>query len=276
MKSTSSAKIHYRRGEAENAAKILSAVDEHLTKLTEKLAVSLPYTPQLYLTTSQEEFDRITGGFLPQWSQGVSSAMSGQIVLKSPSFSKNIATVKQTAVHELTHLFIAQKAGHGVPRWLNEGLAQLLAGQGQGEPLLPISRAMWAGKLIPLSDIDFVDRMTHKDAELAYLQSFNAVEFLVQDYGWEAMRDLLSALGQNSTPDEAFSQVYLFDQAGFESIWLQHLQKSHRWMILLDTQLYIFSGATILVLLSGIAILRKRRKIYKKWESEENSYTGTI
>jgi len=276
MKQSAFATIYYRTGEGKNASEVLTAIADNINDIQAELGVRLPYTPQLYLTTSQAEFDRITGGLLPEWSEGVSSAGTGQIVLKSPSFSKTIAEVKQTAIHELTHLMIAQKTGNNIPRWLNEGLAQLLANQMQGESKLLISRALWSGSLLPLRDVDYVDRMPQKNAELAYSQSFNAAAFLVQTYGWKSLRNLLSALGQNQSTDEAFYQVYQFDHAGFESLWVQHLQKSTKWMILLDTQLYIFTGATILVLLSGIMVLRRRRQAYRRWELEETSYTGTI
>ena len=89
VKESSAAKVHYRRGEAENANLVLASVEDNLAEVTEKLEVRLPYKPQIYLTTSQAEFDRITGGFLPEWSQGVSSARTGTIILKSPETCLN-------------------------------------------------------------------------------------------------------------------------------------------------------------------------------------------
>jgi hypothetical protein len=276
QKGDSRLQVYYHPGDEENASGVLQAVDEALPDLEGKLGVILSYPPQIVLATSQEEFDRITGGTLPTWSQGVSFPERGAIVLKSPAFSHDIQTCHRTAVHELVHLMVGQKSGHQVPRWLNEGLALMLSGEGPGKPLMPLSRALWSGGLQPLMAVEQVDAYPNAQAELAYLQSYHATEFLIRQYGWETLRRLLDELGQGRAWDEALFRQIEIDQAGFEATWLASLNKSYRWMILLDSQLYIFVGMTLLVLIAGIAIIRRRRRIYKRWEAEDSLQQADI
>ncbi len=269
-------KLFYHPEDAQNVSGLLETFKTVKPDLEEKLGVKLRYIPQIYVVSSQEEFDRATGGSLPGWSQGVSFPRGGQIVLKSPSFSHDIQTFNRTAVHELVHLMVAQKAGNRVPRWLNEGLAQLLAGEAQGKPLMPLSRALWAGKLLALTSIEHVDQLEKTEAELAYLQSYHSTEFLLQEYGWETLRQLLQALGSGLSWDEALFQHLETDQSGFETSWRARLEKSYRWIILMDTPIYLFMGATVLVLLAVIMVFIRRRQTYKRWESEDGINAGTM
>jgi hypothetical protein len=275
-KGNTSVMIFYHIGDEENVLGLLDIIPKYLPEFESKLGVVLPYTPRIYVTSSQKEFDRITGERLPSWSHGVSSAQSGSVILKSPAFARDIATFNRTALHEIVHLLVGQKAGNSVPRWLNEGLAQLLSEEAQGKPLLPLSRALWAGKLIPLEALEGVDHFTPSEAELAYLESFHAADFLIRQYGWASLRNILNGLAQGGSWDEVLYQVIDTDQAGFEAAWRNALERSYRWIILMDVQLYLFAGATLLILLAGVVMMRRRRRTFKRWEEEESAHTPII
>jgi hypothetical protein len=264
-------RIYYHSGDEANVSGLIQSLTQNLPDLKEKLGVNPDRTANLYLAASQGEFDRLTEQKLPSWSQGVSFPETGSIVLKSPQFSHDVQTFYSTATHEMAHLLIAKKAGIAVPRWLNEGLALFLSGEGPGKPLLPLSRAIWSGKLISLDEVEQVDAFSHSNAELAYVESYNAVEFLVKQYGWEALRRILSDMGAQHSWNEALFRETELDQAGFEAAWRANLEKSYRWMILLDAQTLVFIGMTALVLVIGVISLRRRRKIYRQWQAEEDA-----
>jgi hypothetical protein len=264
-------RVYFHPGDEANIAGLIQSLALVLPDLQEKLGIVPDSTASLYLASSQGEFDHLTEQKLPSWSQGVSFPETGSIVLKSPQFSHDVQTFFTTAVHEMAHLLIAHKAGTRVPRWLNEGLALMLSGEGPGKPLLPLSRAIWSGKLIPLEEIEQVDAFPHSNAELAYVESYNAVEYLIKQYGWEAIRRILVDMGQDHSWNDALFRETELDQAGFEAAWRTNLEKSYRWMILLDAQTLVFVGMTALVLVIGVIGLRRRRKIYRQWEAEESS-----
>lgn len=266
--------VYFHAGDETNVDGLTRALQQAMPGMQEKLGTALTQPARIYLADSQAEFDRITGGQLPAWSQGVSFPETESIVLKSPQFSHDIATFHTTAVHEMAHLLISRKAGAEVPRWLTEGLALMLSGEGPGKPLLPLSRAIWSGKLLSLEEVERVDAFTHPNAELAYVESYNAVEFLVKQYGWDGVQRILEDMGTGHSFNEALFRETELDQSGFEAAWRDQLQKSYRWMILLDAQTMVFIGMTIMVLVVGVIALRRRRKIYRQWEAEDESDQG--
>ncbi|MCX6640651.1 MAG: peptidase MA family metallohydrolase [bacterium] len=263
-------KIYFHTGDEENTAELNRAIARALPDVDTKLNVRLSRPVQIYLASSQNEFDQLTGGRLPPWSQGVSFPQNGSIVLKSAAFSHDVSTLNRTAVHELVHLLLAVKAGPYVPRWLGEGLALLLSQEGVEKSRMPIARALWSGKLIRLTDVEQVDTFTADRAELAYLESQQAVEFLTQRYGWKAVSRVLDSMRQGKSWDDAlFSEVGV-DQAGLEAQWQESIRGAYRWMVLLDFNFFLFTGATLLVLAAGVVVMRRRKRIYRQWEAEEN------
>jgi hypothetical protein len=268
--------ILYHFGDEQNVAALQGEIARALPPLESKLAVKLPFPARIYLASSDDEFNRITGHSLPAWSQGVSFPENGSIILKSPRFSKDVGVLHQTAVHELVHLLISLKAGSSVPRWLNEGIALMLSGEGAGKPLLPLSRALWGGKVIPLHEIEQVDLMTHEQAQLAYLESYHAAQFLVQQFDWERLNETLAAMKQGTPWEEALFARTSLDGAGFEAEWRRYLEDSYRWMFLLNAQNMIYFSFVALVIVAYIAMRRRRRRTLRKWQAEEASQQGIL
>lgn len=267
-------RVFYHSIEEQNVLGLIRAVDQALPDLEAKIGVILQQPARIYITTTQEEFDRVTGRILPSWSEGVTFPETGSVVLKSPRFSHDIETFQRTALHELVHLLLARKAGSNVPRWLNEGLALLLSGEGAGKPLMPLSRALWSGTVMGLGEVEQVDQFPHARAELAYLESYHAAEFLIKQYGWDTMRRMLAGMGQGLYWEDALFRETALDQSGFEAAWREHLDKSYRWMLLLDVQTLLILAAIILVVWAFISMLRRRRKIYQKWAAEDTGSQG--
>lgn len=266
-------KIFYRAGDDVNVEALSRFIEATLPDLENQLNTALLAPAQIYLASSPDEFNQLTGGRLPEWSQGVSFPEQNVIVLKSPRFSKGTEEFHRTTAHELTHLLIGVKTGGHVPRWFNEGLALWLSGEGQGKALMPLSRAVWAGSLIPLDRIEQVDSFQQADAELAYLQSYHLTEFLIKRYGWETIQHILRNISSGSSWEEGLFQETESDQTGLEAEWHTELKKSYRWMILLDADFFVFLGMTVLVLVAGVLVIRRRRKIYRQWIAEEDKQT---
>jgi hypothetical protein len=261
--------VYFHTGDGENVSGIMAVIEERLPDLEQKLGIIVPNPAQIYLANNQTEFDQLTGGVLPPWSQGVSYPDKGVIVLKSAAFSHDIATCNRTALHEMVHLLLGYQTNSQIPRWIGEGLAMSLSGEGAEKSKLPIARALWSGKLIPLDDIDRVDSFTSDRAELAYLQSMQAVEFLTLQYGWEALSKILTDVKKGISWNDALSSETGVDQAGFEAEWKNSLSGSYRWMILLDFNFYLFTGMTALAITAGIILMRRRRKTIRRWELED-------
>ncbi|RJP74699.1 MAG: hypothetical protein C4524_12560 [Candidatus Zixiibacteriota bacterium] len=276
VRGTDQVVVHFHSGDEPDVEGLIQAVEQALPTMEARLGVTLEQPAYIYLAASQQEFDRLTGGKLPVWSQGVSFPESGAIVLKSPQFSRDREGSRMTTRHELVHILISRKAGTSVPRWLNEGLALMLSGEGEDKPLMPLSRSLWSGGLLSLESIERVDAFPHATAELAYLQSYHATQFLVKQHGWEALRRMLDDLKQGRYWEDALFNETEMDQAGFEAAWRADLESSYRWIILLDLDIILFSGVAIMLIVGAILMVRRRRKIYRQWEAEDGAQEGNF
>ena len=125
------------------------------------------------------------------------------------------------ASHEFTHILVAEAAGRGyarVPSWLNEGLAEF----GNLDPTphydWALNYAAYTRRLKPLWHLE---RLSGDPDEIIILygQGKSAVRYLIGTYGVEKMADLMRAFRTSLSADEAFQNVYGFDQRGLDAEW---------------------------------------------------------
>jgi len=129
-----------------------------------------------------------------------------------------------TATHEMTHILVARASGGAanVPLWLNEGLAEY----GNLDQTVTYERFLeWAegtDRLIPLKNL----RSFPGDPNLtlvAYGQGRSAVEYMLEEFGNEKMRQLLAVLGGGQSIDGALQAVYGFGIDDLEDQWREYI-----------------------------------------------------
>ena len=146
---------------------------------------------------------------LPQWA--VACYDNGSIRLTYRPYSYlNIGVLYAVVRHEWTHLLVALLAEGRCPNWLDEGLAQFIA-----RPLMNAEkvRLQQAGRdkcLLPLHLLQkpFQD-LPEKQRRLAYLQSYATTKYLIQQFSFAALRDVLKHLGDGKSTDTAFQAVFM-------------------------------------------------------------------
>ncbi|MDN5346989.1 MAG: hypothetical protein PWP65_553 [Clostridia bacterium] len=106
-------------------------------------------------------------------------------------------------VHEFAHLIVDGRTRGNYPRWLTEGIAQYLEREVTG---FEMPRPAGAGQVYNLEELDarFDDL---PDQNLAYRQSLELVEYIIKCYGWDALDDLLNALGSGTTFNKAVQKI---------------------------------------------------------------------
>lgn len=106
--------------------------------------------------------------------------------------------------HELAHVFVDYLAGGNYPRWLTEGIAQQVERAITGFVLRPP-----AGEEPSWYPLAALDRQfdTLPDQEKAYFQALLLADYLSATYGAGRVQDLLQALGQGRTLNQALRQV---------------------------------------------------------------------
>jgi tetratricopeptide (TPR) repeat protein len=167
-----------------------------------------PVTVVLYTT---EQFRAAANA--PDWAGAM---YDGRIKIPTVGALQNPAELKSTLAHEFTHAVVAQLAGGAAPKWLNEGLAELL----QSNDLTRIEQLLARSpRRLPHAQLerDF-SGLSSSDVALAYAQSAVAVRRMMDLRGAAAVVALLQALGRGTRFDQAFQSTIAMRYEDFVSM----------------------------------------------------------
>jgi hypothetical protein len=238
-------------------------------QVEQQLGLALADTVRFVIVPTEAEWTRVTGG-APIWAHGISFSQQGVAVLKSPRFGLTYGPLPVTAVHEYIHLLLHAGAPRAeIPRWLDEGLAQLLAGQMNYIETTALSRAVLSGRLHSFWQIEGLMSMRDTEARQAYAESIVAVEQLRSRFGMSGLSNLVHSLRQGKPFEETFYSVYGIKIGRFESDYLQFVRENYKLSIFGDTELWVSALFIILILAAGLFAWKRRKKKLAEWKEEE-------
>jgi len=163
-----------------------------------------PYAPIPVVLYSNEQFRDITRS--PSWAAG---AYDGTIRVPMRGALNDPEELDRVLAHEFTHALVREIAPHGVPTWLNEGLATALE---SGDLGWAERRMHQAAEPVPLDALaSSFSRFSGSQAQLAYAASALAVRQLIDEAGGPAVVNLLRDLG---------------DGVGFEAAFTHRMQRT--------------------------------------------------
>jgi len=237
----------------------------------DKLGVQMPDSVRILIAPNRGRFRYLTRG-LPDWTGGAAYPAQRTIVLQSPTLYENKGQFTVTALHEVVHILTDHRGPSRLPRWLSEGLAMYLSGETMYKNRTPLGRAVVTGRTYTLDGIEEMMRFGPEQAQVAYLQSINFVEFLIDRYGWPFMAELIEGYRTGEDPDQIFERATgrpLFD---VEVAWHSSLRDHYRWYRLfewINFDMFLWVSASLLVVVSGgLAIIRRRRYLSSQEEGE--------
>ncbi len=244
-------------------------IHTRLPQVERQLGLALADTVRFVITPSQAEWFRVTAG-APIWANGIAFAKQGAAVLKSPRFGLPYGPLPVTAVHEYVHLLLEAGAPQsGYPRWFDEGIAQLLAGQMSYLETALLSRAALMGRVHTLWQLESLMSFSEGDARQGYAESLVAVELLRNRFGMSGLSNLVHSVRQGRDFEDAFANIFNIKLGEFESDYLRHVQETYKYSIFGDTDLWVSALFIILVLAAGFYAWRRRKKTLAKWQKEE-------
>ena len=123
----------------------------------------------------------------------------------------------QIVWHELCHVFHLQLSKNHVPRWFTEGLAEYETALERPEWKREDDRALWRAlqndRLPPLAAMNqaFTHAGSPDEIMTAYFYAYRAMQYLVERFGFGAVRKLLVAFGEGYKLDAAVQHVLGMD-----------------------------------------------------------------
>jgi|GEM_PF-7049320 hypothetical protein len=213
-----------------------------------------------------------TGSELQGWVAGVALGAEGRMLIRTDSNSGALQRVEGILTHELAHLALAaarQRAqAPPVPRWLDEGLAQVAEGRmfREGNPALEM-RAFFH-TLLDLNDLVADFPASEGGSALAYAQAEAFVRWLGHQRA-RGLPEFVALLAEGADCDaavRAHTGLSLEEALGaFE----RELRADRSWV--LGALLEIGFGAFIaIVCVFAVArFVRRRRELMARMEAEE-------
>ena len=198
---------------------ILDAADSAVNRLEEEIGIAVPERPQVYvyntesdmalaLTTRSEAYDdRIL-------TLGVALDDHTLIVLGSHR------DVKLTVAHELSHIVVGLATDNPytpLPRWLDEGLAMYAEGELPRGNQRALEQAIGDDALLSIQTLTSYSGLAD-EVDLFYGEAYSIVEFMLDTYDREAMRDLLGQFAEGKRQEDALQTVLGF---GLDELDLQ-------------------------------------------------------
>jgi len=197
---------------------------------------SLPRGLSLFIAPDQPSFDSLTGGLVPEWGAGVAIPDLGRIVI--PGFgSRRTRGWDEVRVlrHEWAHLGLHQYLpGLQVPQWFDEGYAGWAAGGWNAGEGWRLRVAFAMGKTPPLDSLALAWPRDRASADLAYLLSATAVEYLIRESGERGLRLFLDRWKAEGRFDAAMRGVYGLTLGQFEEDWKVYVRKRYGWLFFLS------------------------------------------
>ena len=204
------------------------------------------------------------------WTNGLAYAQRGVAILKSPGFGLQYGPFPTTAVHEYVHLLLHAGAPHAeIPRWLDEGLAQVLSGQLDYVQTNVLARAALANRLHSLSQLEGLMAMNSAEAQQGYAEAAVAVQLLQLRCGTSGMSNLVHELREGRDFDEAFTRLFGMSPGLFENQYFAYVRNTYKLTLFSDTDLWVPGAFVCLLLLAGVVMWRRRKKTLARWVEEE-------
>jgi tetratricopeptide (TPR) repeat protein len=175
------------------------------------LTLEKPVTVELFV--DQRDFAVRTFG-VPGGDGFLGVCFGNVITANSPKLERP-ANWEATLWHEFCHVVTLNLTRNKMPRWLSEGISvyeELQQDPHWGQRMNPGYRQMIQdGSLTPIGELSsaFLSPATPQDLQFAYYESALVVAFLVDRFGFESLKAILTHLGEGGEVNDLISRFTL-------------------------------------------------------------------
>ena len=133
--------------------------------------------------------------------------------------------IRRSIPHEFTHHIINVGYKFTFPDWLNEGTASFEAGESPSHK--KFNRALAKNEIIPLGKMWIFDLLEDDERRLAYDESYTVIEYVVDEYGYDGLIDILNAHKENPHMDQVINNTLGVSIDDFELGWMNFVKDKY-------------------------------------------------
>lgn len=207
---------------------------------------------------------------VPRWAIGVAFPSENLIVLQASAQQP----ARETLRHELSHVGIGRLARSPVPRWFLEGLASVREEAPWSREGVSLVWAARTGQLYPFSALDASFPVGRLDAELAYAQSADFVQYITESSTSDAVAGIVRAVVGGHTFDSAVSDATGHTLPQLEARWRDSLLRWDLVARVLGNPGLLWGLMSLFVVFAYFDLRRRRSLKLRLFELEEIAETA--
>jgi len=227
----------------------------------------------VYLAHTDAQFAAMQPGASPDWADGTAWPLRGLIFLRTPTIRRGASEALETVLdHEVVHVLMGRAfKGRPVPRWLQEGVAQVYARQYSSATTDALAAGLLGHGLMPMEDLATGFPADPVRARLAYAQSADLVAWLQNTYGPATIPTLVRSLAHGDGFGAAVHQStgQYVDQV--DRAWRGRLASSGLWLRPLTSQTTLLAVGAVVLVIGGLGVRRRTRVRLDRMDAEERS-----
>ncbi|HWN94905.1 MAG TPA: hypothetical protein VNT99_07720, partial [Methylomirabilota bacterium] len=190
---------------------VLALLSRAKSNLVEKYGITLSRPTIVEIFPEQKDFGVRTFG-IPDNPGFLGVCFGAVVTANSPASQTGHAANWQAVLwHEFAHVITLQMTRNKMPRWLSEGISvfeELQENPTWGQRMTAKYREMILGDdFTPMGELSsaFLAPKTPLHLQFAYYESALAVEFIVKNFGFEAVKGILRDLGEGKEINSAIA-----------------------------------------------------------------------
>jgi hypothetical protein len=232
------------------------------TRVVQQLGFDVTEKVIVRLAPDRQAYEALIGEPRPpKWSVGLARPDLKTIVMFTPDATLRDGPTGNEAtvfMHELTHVYLYCRLGNRrAPRWLDEGVARMVAGEWNSFDAARLTLALLFDSLIPLPDLFGEWPSGGERARLAYAESLSLVMYLRKN---GQLTPLLEKLADGYSVVDALTATTGVGLGRFEQMWKRDLGRRESWLMGLNQGALWFFLALLLVVGALVDRVRRRRK----------------
>ncbi len=226
------------------------------------LPPDLPTYAEVILAPDEARFRLLAGGPLSTWEAGLARPDIGQILMPSYASARTrFGDPGVTLRHEMAHLALGEHLRSlRVPRWFHEGYAGWASGSWDASEGWQLRTALALGRAQTLDSLELAWPADPAGAQLAYLLSATAVEYLAQGSGERGMRLFLTRWKELESFEEALRRTYGVTSSQLEEDWKGYVKRRYGWLLTLSHAVVFWIVLGVVVLAAFWLRRRQRRQ----------------
>ncbi|RME25446.1 MAG: hypothetical protein D6798_08920 [Deltaproteobacteria bacterium] len=255
-------RVHHAPGDRAVALLLARHGARSVPDFAERLSVPAGGPIDVVLAHTQQQFDSLQPGAPPDWADGTAWPRQGLIFLRSPGIRPGTEEPLTTVLdHEIVHVLLGRVfRGEPVPRWLQEGIAQVYARQYTQATTDTLASGLLGRDLMRMEDLATGFPSDPLRARLAYAQSADLVAWLQNEYGPDTVPSIARALARGEGFGAAVRSATGESVDAIDAAWRARLTGSGLWLKPLVSDTVLFTIGAMVLVVGGVGVMRRRRR----------------